>query len=682
MVIVLRIWAFLLFSLQTQVAVISQSLACNSNDIRGLTGFMKGLESPVDGWWPANSSSSYYCCNWVGITCNSSSGRIVKLELPNKKLHGVFSHSVAYLDQLTTLNLSYNSLLGPLPNSLFHLTHLEALDLSGNKFNSDLPVSLNLPALQVFNISDNNFTGFLPFDLCVNSSRIRVLNFASNYFTGIIPPQVGNCTFLEHLSVASNSISGIIPDFLLRLPRLQELALENNEFTTISGIGDSFSQLVHWDISSNRLSGNIPDIFHSFPKLSYFSAHSNNLSGMIPQSLSNSRTISSLNLGHNSLDGSVDINCSTMINLTSLDLGTNNFSGTIPANLASCPKLKALNLARNKLMTGQIPESFKNFESLSYLSLSNCSFNNLSSSLRILQHCPNLTLLVLTMNFYTEALPADDDLQFKALKALVIGNCKLKGSIPSWLNGLTELQMLDLSFNQLTGMIPAYLGDFKSLFYLNLAYNSLSGEIPKSILRLESMISRDISSEEPPLDFPLLKPKSLQYKQITRFPTLLDVSGNLLTGPIWPEFGNLQKLQVLDLKYNRLSGTIPSSLSGMRSIETLYLSYNNLTGTIPPSLAKLNFLSKFSVAYNNLKGVIPTGGQFSTFSNSSFEGNPGLCGEFFVKCPKDQESSKVPEFEDENDDDDDDILRFLVLTGFGSGFLVTVISLLVVPRIR
>ncbi|KAI3694203.1 hypothetical protein L1987_77165 [Smallanthus sonchifolius] len=187
----------------------------------------------------------------------------------------------------------------------------------------------------------------------------------------------------------------------------------------------------------------MPDIFHNFPKLSYFSAHSNNLSGMMPPSLSNSRTISTLNLRNNSLDGSVDLNWSMMVNLTSLDLGSNNFSGTVPANLAFCPKLKALNLARNRFI-GQIPESFKNFESLSYLSLSNCSLNNLSSSLKILQHIPSLTVLVLTMNFHSEQLPSDDNLQFKSLNALVIANCRLTGSIPLWLNGLTRLQLLDL----------------------------------------------------------------------------------------------------------------------------------------------------------------------------------------------------------------------------------------------
>nr|GEX26021.1 phytosulfokine receptor 1 [Tanacetum cinerariifolium] len=617
---------FLIFSLQTLLLVNTQ---CNSNELTGLKAFMNGFDAPIEGWDLNNSSSS--CCNWVGITCDA--GRIVKIDLPKKRLSGNLSSDALFkFEHLKVLNLSHNYIKGPLPDVIFHFGKLEVLDLSSNDIKDVLPNSIDLPNLDVLDLSDNSFSGVIPDGLCVNSSRIRVVRLAVNYFNGSVP-KFENCRLLEHLCVASNYLYGDIPESFFGLPRLGELALQENMFTGFEGVGDFTSGLVRLDVSSNRLSGSIPDWFERFPNLRYFVAHSNNLSGGVPLSLLNSRNVSSVNLRNNSLSGVIEFNCSSMVNLASLDLGTNNFSGNIPSNLASCRKLKALNLARNKLV-GQIPESFKNFESLSYLSLSNCSFSNLSKSLIILQHCPNLSVLVLTMNFHTEQLPSDNELQFKSLKALVIANCRLTGSIPSWLNGLTQLQLLDLSWNDLTGTIPSYLGDFKSLFYLDLSNNSLSGEIPKSLTQLQSLISRDISLEEPSPDFPFFKRKrnltgrgqALQYNQIMSFPPSIDLSSNLLTGPIWSEFGNLKKLHVLDLKHNNLAGTIPSELSGMRSIETLDLSYNNLTGRVPPSLVTLSFLSKFSVAYNNLTGLVPSGGQFATFPNSSFEGNPDLCG--------------------------------------------------------
>ncbi|XP_071692585.1 phytosulfokine receptor 1-like [Rutidosis leptorrhynchoides] len=632
MVALLKIWvlvSILLLSLHSQILVISQNVTCNSNDLKGLKGFMDKLQSPIGGWWPTNSSS-FNCCNWVGITCDSSSGRIVSLKLPNQRLTGHFADLISSLVQLKTLNLSHNFLKGPIPTSFFHLANLEIVDLSGNEFDDVLPVTINLPALQVLDLSDNNLRGPLPVDLCTKTNRLRVVSFAVNYFTGIIPVNFGNCSFLERLSSAGNYHSGVIPDFLLRLPRLRELELQDNEFTAITGISDFFSQLVHLDLSINLISGDIPDFFNNFPNLTYFLAHSNNL------------------------------------------------SGTIPANLASCNKLKALNLAKNNL-NGQVPESFKNLESLSYLLLSNCGVTNLSAALTILQHCRNLTILVLSRNFYNEQLPSNVHLQFKSLKALMIANCSLTGSIPLWISGSTQLQLLELSDNRLTGSIPTYMEDFKSLFYLDLSNNSLSGKIPKNLTQLRSLIWRNVSMEEPSPDFPFFKhinTRTLQYNQIIKFPPKLDLSSNLLTGPIWPEFGNLMKLHVLNLQHNNLSGTIPSSLSGLISIETLDFSYNRLTGTIPPSLAKLSFLSTFSVAHNNLTGIIPSGGQFSTFLNTSFEGNPGLCGNLFLSCQNSRDLLRPHAHEE----DEYTILHILVITGFGTGFLGTVISLLVVPR--
>ncbi|XP_071739498.1 phytosulfokine receptor 1-like [Rutidosis leptorrhynchoides] len=568
---------------------------------------------------PATCTSFQFC--WI-----------VELQLPNKRLTGGLSDLVSSLDHLQTLNLSHNFFTGPVPGSLFRLAYLEVVDLSSNDFNGVIPFSINLPALQVLDITDNGFNGSIPAGICANLNRVRVLKFAMNSLNGNIPFEFRNCTFLEHICVASNFLSGAVPEFLFQLPRLTELDLQDNDFNLIDEIGDFYSRITRLDVSLNRLSGSLPDFFHKFPNLTHFSAQSNRFSGGIPSSLSNSPAISLINLRNNSLNGVLQFNCSIMTNLTSLDLGTNNFSGSIPDNLSSCKKLKALNLARNKFI-GEIPENFKNFQSLSYLSLSNCSFSNLKTTLKILQHCPNLTVLVLTMNFREEQLPIDDTLRFNSLKALVIANCGLTGPIPLWLKGLTRLQLLDLSWNRLTGTIPSYIGsDFQSLFYLDLSNNSLSGEIPKSVTQLQSLCLQNVSLEEGSPDFPFFKRPNmsnrgvaLQYNQIMSFPPLLDLSHNFLNGSIWPEFGNMKRLHVLDLKHNNISGEIPSELSGMTSIETLDLSYNNLSGSLPSSLVSLTFLSKFCVAYNDLSGSIPNEGQFATFANSSFEGNKKLC---------------------------------------------------------
>ncbi|KAL3502193.1 hypothetical protein ACH5RR_036642 [Cinchona calisaya] len=654
----LEVWVvfvLLRFSLQA-VDVNSQNLTCNQNDRKVLVDFLIGLDisSRIVGW-DANSSSSTNCCNWDGITCNTSSslglndgssdsGRVVKLEVPGKRLTGILPESLGNLTQLRTLNLSKNFLKGSLPLTLLHLPHLEVLDLSCNGFSGDFPMSISLPSIKVFNISANLFQGPAPVGICNNSTKIVAMKMGANNFRGNLAPGLGNCSSLEELCLASNSLSGDLPEDMFHLKKLQRLSIQDNRFSgNLSANIGSLSSLVHLDISLNGFSGSLPDVFHGFGKLNYFAAQSNKFIGSIPQSLANSPTVASLSLRNNSLGDKIDLNCSAMISLVSLDLATNLFRGPIPDNLPACPRLKSINLARN-YFNGQIPESFKNFQSLSSLSFSNSTIYNLSSALATLQHCKNLTTLILTLNFHNEELPSDPTLQFNELRALVIANCRLTGTIPRWLSNSKKLQLLDLSWNQLEAAIPSWFGDFQFLFYLDLSNNSFMGEIPKELTQLQSLIGESKSLDEPSPDLPLFAKRNvsvggLQYNQILSFPPTLELGNNFLTGQIWPEFGNLKRLHLLDLKCNNLSGIIPSRLSGMTSIETLDLSFNNLSGIIPPSLVKLSFLSRFSVAYNKLSGEIPSEGQFLLFPNSSFEGNQGLCGLHRSSCPN---SNQLP----------------------------------------
>ena len=157
------VFVFLGLSLQSQV-LNSQNLSCNSNDLKALEGFLSELGSGIDGWDTNSSSSSPNCCNWLGITCDSpaAGGRVVKLELSRQRLTGKISQSLSGLDQLKTLNLSFNFLRSSLPQSLLNFPNLEVLDLSNNNLFSSIPGDINLLSLQILDISDNSLTGSVP----------------------------------------------------------------------------------------------------------------------------------------------------------------------------------------------------------------------------------------------------------------------------------------------------------------------------------------------------------------------------------------------------------------------------------------------------------------------------------------------------------------------------------------
>ncbi|KAK6924042.1 Leucine-rich repeat-containing N-terminal, plant-type [Dillenia turbinata] len=612
----------------------SVNRSCNSDDLNALQAFLGDMDSSIGHGWSGNSSD---CCSWEGVTCESIenfsklSVRVVALELADRRLRGKLSDSFSGLRFLRILNLSQNLFRDSIPLQLFQLQKLEVLDLSSNNFSGSLPPMTALPSLRYLNLSANPLAGSVDSGLCRSSRYLETIDFTYNKLSGEIPSGFGNCSSLRYLSFESNFLTGELPRDLFQLPKLTQLSLHHNMLSgsLVTELGN-LSNLVNLDISFNNFSGSLPNVFHNLKRIEQFSIASNKFSGSLPPTLSNCPTLLVLNLQGNSITGPISLNCSAMVHLSSLNLGSNQFSGPILDNIASCQRLSIVNLSKLKINT-QIPDGFKELNYLTQLSLSNTSLHNLSAALQILQHCPNLTTLVLTNNFHDEVMDAQENLDFKSLQILVIANCRLMGSIPNWLRGCTKLLFLDLSWNHLAGAIPSWFSTFKFLFYLDLSKNLLSGSMPTSLTQLYTLRYTNISSKESPIDFPFYSQR-LQYIRITSFRPTMNLSYNMLTGPIWPEFGTLKMLHVFDLHSNNLSGQIPSSLSDMINLEALDFSDNDLSGSIPVSLVKLNFLARFSVAYNQLSGKIPRGGQFNTFPDSSFEGNKDLCDPLSTHC--------------------------------------------------
>jgi len=151
------------------------------------------------------------------------------------------------------------------------------------------------------------------------------------------------------------------------------------------------------------------------------------------------------------------------------------------------------------------------------------------------------------------------------------------------------------------------------------------------------------------------------------FPKALELGNNNFTGVIPKEIGQLKGLLSLNMSSNKFTGAIPPSICKLTNLQVLDLSGNHLTGVIPSALSNLHRLSQFNVSNNDLEGPIPTMGQFSTFSSSSFDGNPKLCGpvlELHCSSPK-----AMFTMEEHTDDNIKSIFVVVFCAFFGVGVL-------------
>ncbi|KAL2336329.1 hypothetical protein Fmac_010775 [Flemingia macrophylla] len=709
-----------------------QVSSCSQIDKLSLLAFSGNISTSPP--YPSlNWSDSLDCCTWEGITCDGDL-RVTHLLLPSRGLTGFISPSLTNLSSLSHLNLSHNRFSGNLQDRFFSLldhllvldlsyNHLsgglppfvvdnkrntsggviQELDLSSNFFNGTLPNSLleQLAAaagggsLVSLNVSNNSFTGHIPTSLfCINehnSSSLRFLDYSSNDFDGPIQPGLGACSKLEKFRAGFNFLSGTIPSDIFDAVSLTEISLPLNRLTGTIGDGIvGLTNLTVLELYSNHFTGSIPHDIGKLSKLEQLLLHVNNLTGTLPPSLMNCVNLVVLNLRVNVLVGNLSaFNFSGFLRLTTLDLGNNNFTGILPPTLYACKSLSAVRLASNQL-EGEISPKILELESLSFLSISTNNLRNVTGALTILRGLKNLSTLMLSKNFFNEKMPQDVNIiepdGFQKLQVLGFGGCNFTGQIPGWLAKLQKLEALDLSFNQFSGSIPPWLGKLPQLFYMDLSFNHLTGVFPVELTELPAMISQQANDkvERAYLELPVFANANnvslLQYNQLSNLPPAIYLGSNHLSGSIPVEIGKLKVLNQLDLKKNNFSGSIPVQISNLTNLEKLDLSENHLSGEIPDSLRRLHFLSFFSVAFNDLQGQIPTGGQFDTFSYSSFEGNSELCGQVIQRsCPRRNTSSDTEASHSSNRK----VLIVLIIgVSFGMASLIVVLTLWILSKRR
>ncbi|CAI0552251.1 unnamed protein product [Linum tenue] len=548
------------------------------------------------------------------------------LSLPGYNFQGTVSPHIGNLSFLESLELANNSFGGTIPQQFGNLLRLRTLNLTSSLLEGgEIPVNLTrCSQLRELRLSGNGLTGTIPKQIGL-LSNLEVIRIVRNDLTGPIPASLGNLTKLYTFAAAYNNLIGPIPETVGRLSSLSNFVVGvNNLNGTIPPSLYNLSSITILTLMYNQFQGRIPeDIGFTLPNLRSYGISLNWMSGPIPSSLCNASRLFDLDMNKNSFSGSVPVCFGSLPELLYLHMGTNNL-GTNSSDdfefvtgLTNCSQLQELGVGLNNL-GGSFPDSVGNLSIQLVLLI--ISDNWITGSIPSgLENLVNLNMVDLSLNLFTGRIPSYFG-NFSNLQGLQLQGNQFSGRIPSSLGNLTQLNRVDISSNHLEGAIPSSLGRCRQLGRLDLSANKLTGEIPTNIFKLSSLsdglnLSRNSFTGRVPEEIGNLVNMEA-----------LDLSYNLLTGGIPGTIGDCKSLKALHMQSNSFNDSIPLELASLRIMESLDLSANNFTGGIPSDLQDIQTLQYLNLSFNDLRGEAPTKGILANASGVSLMGNPLLCG--------------------------------------------------------
>ncbi|KAH7865666.1 hypothetical protein Vadar_009514 [Vaccinium darrowii] len=295
----------------------------------------------------------------LSFLCAIAGKFLTYIDLSENRLSGELPYCWSQFKELSILSLANNNLYGEIPSSIGSLSQIQMLNLRNNNLSGEVPFSLKGCAkLSIIDLRGNRFTGVVPAWLGTHLTSLIVLILRSNEFNGSIPPQICHLNRIQIFDLSHNQVSGNIPPCFSNFTVLAES--KNSNATTIfsyisyagraTDVGtyaaDAFVQWKGQDMEYGKNLGLQKTIDLS----------SNRLSGKIPEQVGSLVGLHSLNLSRNILTGNIIQNVGQMELLESLDLSANKLSGEIPRSLAHLNFLSVLNLSSNNL-SGKIPSS-------------------------------------------------------------------------------------------------------------------------------------------------------------------------------------------------------------------------------------------------------------------------------------------------------------------------------------
>ncbi|RLM57804.1 receptor-like protein kinase HSL1 isoform X3 [Panicum miliaceum] len=307
-----------------------------------------------------------------------------------------------------------------------------------------------------------------------------------------------------------------------------------------------------------------------------------------------SATVTEVSLSNMNLSGGISPSVGALHGLTRLELDSNSLSGPVPPELGRCTQLRFLNLSCN-VLSGELPD----LSSLAALEALDVASNGFTGRFPAwVGNLSALTTLSVGMNSYDQGETPASIGNLKNLTYLYLAASSLTGVMPDSIFGLTALETLDMSMNNLAGAIPAAIGNLRNLWQIELYKNNLTGELPPELGKLTKLREIDVSRNQLSGGIPAA------FAALRGF-TVIQLYHNNLSGPIPGEWGELRSLTSFSIYENRFSGEFPANFGRFSPLNSVDISENGFTGPFPRFLCHGNNLQYLLALQNGFSGEFP-----------------------------------------------------------------------------
>ncbi|GAA94358.1 uncharacterized protein L969DRAFT_96502 [Mixia osmundae IAM 14324] len=449
---------------------------------------------------------------------------LTRLDASNNRIVELDHIQLDEVTELTSLKF-HNNRLWSLPAYFSKITGLKYLNISNNKFDTFPPVIASLVSLVDLDVSFNLLTE-LP-ESMADLLQLQRLIISGNAIARL-PASFAKLVELRELDCRRNILEDL--SVLAGMPKLETLRCEHNQITSLS--------------------------LDSPAMLALEAAHNAITKIALVQMAS---SLTSINLSHAKLTSLDDIFFRELKSLTALVLDNNQLK-TLSESLTELERLASFS-CRNNLLEA-LPESIGNLVHLTHLDVSRNDLSALPSSIWL---CPEIVSLTACSNLLTTLpdVPSPVEAEGERKQSVAAGG---REKPPMALS----LQKLYLADNQLPDGTLAAVATISELRVLNLSFNEIYELKRGSLSKLKLL-------EE------------------------LYLSGNELTTLPEEDFARLTDLRILFLNGNKLQ-TLPAELGEITRLEALDVGNNMLKYNIANWSYDWNWNWNLELRYLNLSG--------------------------------------------------------------------------------